>query len=173
MHAWTRAAAALTMAAGMLAAQAAADDAPQVVLQLVAPERFADVGYSQRQPTDAELQALRQALQAALQPLVRRSLQPGDRLSLEVLDIDLAGELQPTRQGRELRVMRGATWPRLSLRYTLQRAGSVVAQGEQRLSDMAYLEHRPAGGDAPRYAHEAAMLRDWFQRTLGAGAPPL
>lgn len=150
------------------AAWATASDQPQLVLRLVSPERFADAGYSQRQPGPGELEALRQALQQAVQPLVQRSLQPGDVLTLELLDLDLAGELQPTLGGRELRVMRGATWPRMQLRYSLLRDGTVRAQAEQQLSDLAYLDHRAVAADGSRYRFEQALLRDWYQRTLGA-----
>lgn len=155
------------------AARAAPPEAPQLSLRLVAPERFSDAGHGRRQPGADELEALRQALEQALQPLVQRSLQPGDQLTLELLDVDLAGELQPTRTGRELRVLRGATWPRLQLRYSLLRGGSVQAQGEQQLSDLAYLDRRLAAADASRYAFEAALLRDWYQRTLQDARPPL
>lgn len=149
----------------------------QLVLRLVSPERFADAGYSRRQPGPDELEVLRLALQQALQPLVQRSLQPGDVLTLELLDLDLAGELQPTAGGRDLRVLRGATWPRMQLRYSLLRDGAVQAQAEQQLSDLAYLDRRTAftkfSSDTGRYGFEQALLRDWYLRTLGSARPAL
>lgn len=155
------------------AAQAAPANEAQLVLRLVGPERYTDAGYSQRQPGPGELEALRHALHQALQPLVQRSLQPGDVLTLELLDLDLAGELQPTAGGRELRVLRGATWPRMQLRYSLLRDGAMQAQAEQQLSDLAYLERRATAADGGRYVFEQALLRDWYQRTLDPARRPL
>lgn len=168
---WALAAAAgLAVQAGTAAPAAPAAAAPaQVNVTLVEPARFADAGYSHRMATAAELAQLQQALQGALQPLAERRLAPGDELQVQVLDVDLAGELQTLRwpTGSELRVMRDITWPRIALRYSLRHQGREVAGGEQRLSDLDYLSARPAGREGERYDPERRLMRRWFEQTFG------
>lgn len=154
----------LVMQAGMAAPA-------QVSLVLVQPAQFTDAGYSRRTATAAELERLQQALQGALQPLAAERLPAGDQLQVEVLDVDLAGELQMMRwpTGSELRVMREITWPRITLRWRLLHEGREVSRGEQRLSDLNYLAGRPPGSDSDRYDPERRLLQRWFQQTFGAG----
>jgi hypothetical protein len=95
-------------------------------------------------------------------------LPPDTNLTVDVLDIDLAGRIIPgTHSGRDLRVLRGgADWPHIRLRYTLEQGGAVVASGEADLSDMAYMQHlnRYSDGDPLRY--EKQMIDDWFAKTI-------
>lgn len=146
----------------------------QVSLTLVQPAQFTDAGYSHRTATPAELERLQQALQGALQPLAERRLPAGDQLQVEVLDVDLAGELQMLRwpTGGELRVMREITWPRITLRWRLLHEGREVSSGEQRLSDLNYLAGRPPGGDSERYDPERRLMQRWFEQTFGPLSSP-
>lgn len=180
---WKAAAVAGAAACGMaaLAAQAAGpaqatepSEAARVSVQLVQPARFTDAGYRQSMASPAELEQMRRAFEAALQPLAARALPAGDTLSVEVLDVDLAGELDPfrSRGGSELRVLREITWPRITLRYTLGHDGAVAASGEQRLSDLDYLHSRPVGMGATRYEFETRLLRRWFEQNFGDSRPP-
>ncbi len=133
-------------------------------VRFVEPERFSDAG---RSPFDRE-QALG-ALTAHLNQLASR-LPDGQRLRVEVLDIDLAGEQLP-RQGSEVRVVRGtADWPQIRLRWTLEQAGAVIKTGEDRLSDLGYLTGRTAptssDGSLP---HEKRLLTQWFRAQFEGG----
>ena len=160
---------------GGLMAQPGLAAAGAVRVALVEPARFADAGYSHRQATPAELAQLQQALQGALQPLAERGLPAGAQLQLQLLDVDLAGELELLRRptGTETRVMREITWPRLSLRWRLEQDGRELRAGEQLLSDLNYLAHQPPGRSAERYEPERRLLQRWFQQTFGpAGEAP-
>jgi hypothetical protein len=94
-----------------------------------------------------------------------KDLPPGQNLRVEVLDLDLAGEIRPNFRGRQdIRILRGgADWPSMVLRYTLESNGRVIASGEDRLSDMGYLQriNRYSDGDTLRY--EKRMIDDWFK----------
>ncbi len=150
-------------------AATAAQAAGSVSVQFVEPDRFADVRDARHDASD-NLRLLAGHIESA----AGRHLADGDRLSVEVLDVDLAGEIRPSRQFlQDVRVLRGrADWPRIKLRYTLELAGQASRSGEQTISDMAYLQ-RVAGshaGDA--LAHEKRMLDGWFQSRLAPrGAP--
>jgi len=133
-------------------------------VRFVEPERFTDAG---RGAQDRE-QALA-VLAAHLQQLAQR-LPDGQRLRVEVLDVDLAGE-QRLRLGHEVRVLRGAAdWPQIRLRWTLEQGGSTLKSGEERLSDLGYLSHRAtAGASEGGWPHEKRLLTQWFRGQFEGG----
>lgn len=101
-------------------------------------------------------------------------LPDGQALKVEVLDVDMAGELRPMRRGDELRVMKGgADWPKLDLKWSLTSGGQVLKSGQERLADMAYLQHPLRGGETSPVAYEARLIDRWFEaRVLGHKADP-
>lgn len=158
------AAVALLSAAALVAMARPAQAAGTAEIRYVEPERFSDAG---RSPFDRE-QALA-ALTAHLNQLALR-LPDGQRLRVEVLDVDLAGE-PILRQGTDVRVMRGAAdWPQIRLRWTLEQGGATIRSGEDRLSDLGYLTGRagPASSEGA-FPHEKRLLTQWFRaRVEGA-----
>jgi len=150
-------------------AASAVQAAGSVSVKFVEPDRFADVRDARHDASD-NLRVLAGHIESA----AGRYLAQGDKLSVEVLDVDLAGEIRPSRQfQQDVRVLEGrADWPRIKLRYTLESAGQASRSGEQTISDMAYLQ-RVAGlhsGDA--LAHEKRMLDEWFQSRLAPRSAP-
>ena len=96
------------------------------------------------------------------------TLPVGQDLKVEILDIDLAGRIEPSaRASRDLRILRGsADWPVITLRYSLESQGKVLKSGEERIADMTYLlgYNRYNAGENLRY--EKQMLDRWFKKTL-------
>ena len=139
--------------------------AGRVELSFQEPEKFADIGRSAAD-RDRTLSGLR----AHYERYAAR-LPDGRTLTVEITNVDLAGEIRPTGRGDELRVLRGeADWPRITLSYTLSENGRPPATGSERLSDMAYML---SGGsrDAGELYCERRMLDRWFAKTIqGAGA---
>jgi len=97
-----------------------------------------------------------------------KALPPGQDLTVEVTDIDLAGREYPnTRSGRDLRVLKGgADWPIMELRYTLTANGQVVKSGQEKLTDMNYLNRINRLTDGDRLRYEKRMIEDWFNKTI-------
>lgn len=96
-------------------------------------------------------------------------LPPGHDMKVEVLDVDLAGRLDPMRTSPDVRILRGqADWPRMKLRYSIELQGKVVKSATESISDMTYMDHlnRYNGSDALRY--EKKMIDDWFKNTVSA-----
>lgn len=127
------------------------------------PEKFTDAG---RGSFDREhtLKGVGEALKA-LGP----QLPDGQTLRLEVLDIDLAGELRPTRSGAEVRVLRGrADWPQITVRYTLMGDGRTLKAGEDRLADLNYLWMTARLRTNEEFVYERRMLSRWFGETFTA-----
>lgn len=97
------------------------------------------------------------------------ALPDGQTLALEVRQIDLAGREIP-RAGRDLRVLDGgADWPRITLHYTLQQGGAVLASGEDTVSDMNYLASR-LREPPTELPYEKRMLDAWFRAHFGSSA---
>jgi hypothetical protein len=94
-------------------------------------------------------------------------LPEGQTLQVDVLDVDLAGQVWPHRTN-QVRVVRGtADWPRMTLRYELRGAVGALMSGEQRIADPAYTF---AMRGAVRYggplAYEQRLIERWFDETF-------
>jgi hypothetical protein len=106
-------------------------------------------------------------LQRHLEQLGQR-LPAGQTLAIEVLDVDLAGEVWP-RVGTEVRIVRGRLdWPQIELRYTLSEGGRTVASGEERVSDPSYLFGGRTVHTLGALPYEKRMLSAWFRERFEA-----
>ena len=155
-----RQAAVASVAAVLLGAASAASAAASV--SYAQPDRFSDVPF-----TPWEREQILKDLTGHFNKLAAR-LPAGQELSVEVLDVDLAGQTWPTRwSGRDMRIMTGrADWPSIKLRYAITEGGQVVRSGEDELRNMSYMQgvNRYYGSDALRY--EKQMLDQWFRERI-------
>ena len=155
---------AITAVAALLAVSAHA--AGTVQISFVKPENFADIRdrtFSREQ----NLKALEQVLTDVAAPYVA----DGQTLKIEVLDVDLAGEVRPGSRAWDVRVLRGrADWPRITLRWSLDGAGATPRSGEAVVQDMAYLQRiRPTLSDTA-LIYERRMLDEWFRQQFAKAA---
>ena len=152
----------LQAGAAMLCSAAIAVQAAGLVeVTFVEPRTYTDAGR-----TDAERQRTQDLIGAHLRGLGTQ-LPDGQVLRVEVLDIDLAGELR-TGVAHDRRILVGGTdAPRMHLRYTLQAAGRPLMTGEDRLADLNYLRStpRPPVGEL---AHDRLLLERWFETRFAA-----
>ena len=154
---YTRALAAGALGA-LLAATAAAGE---VRVHFVEPQRFTDAGFA-----SADRERALATLRSHLEQRGRDWLADGLRLDVDVLDVDLAGRERPGR-ARDLRVLDGRVdAPRLQLRYTLRAGERVLASGEQRLTDLGYLDRLSPTQRGEPLAHERRLLDDWLAATV-------
>jgi hypothetical protein len=155
---------AATAAALSLTAQAAG----MVQVNFVNPDRFSDVRDSSKR-SDRNLELVKQHITEAALPY----LADGQVLKVDVLDVDLAGEIRYGARANDVRVLKGgADWPRIKMRYAVEAGGKTVKSGEATVQDMAYLQRAigaPGSQDALRY--ERRMLDDWFKANFGKGNP--
>jgi hypothetical protein len=134
-----------------------------VTVNFTQPDKYADMPFEPWEREDV-LKGLAEHFQR-----LGKQLPADQNLTIEVLDVDLAGRLRPGGHsaGRDIRVMRGtADWPHMRLRYTLEQGGQVIASGDADLSDMNYMNrvNRYSEGDALRY--EKQMIDTWFNKTI-------
>lgn len=134
-----------------------------VTVSYVNAPGFADAG-----PTAWEREATLKALSAHLQALGQRHLPAEQTLQVDVLDLDLAGALKPSRRaGQDLRVVKGAAdWPRINLRYTLVADGKPVLSGEERVADMNYAAGIASQRNSDPLHYEKRMLDTWFKARI-------
>jgi hypothetical protein len=138
-----------------------------VEVRFTKPQEFSDAGRGTR-----DIEHTVAALGAHLQGLATR-LPAGQRLQVEVMDVDLAGDTWPARwRAHDVRVLRGrADWPSVELKYTLSQDGRVLKSGQQRVSDMNYLFTSINPRDAGEFAYERRMLTRWVGELTAAVAP--
>ena len=138
----------------VLSVCAPAQAAGSVEVHWLAPETFSDAGRNalDRERTLADLELLIKQLGA--------QLPDGQTLTLDVSDVDLAGEIMPGRL-HDIRVLRDrADWPRMKLHFTLRAGATVLKAGEAQLADMGYMHGPPASGG---YVFEQRMIERWFK----------
>lgn len=157
----------ILVALGVIATGIATANAA-VVVRFVRAERFHDEDF--RSPSKRE--ALTRELSRFLVGLGDRYLKPGETLTIEVLDVDLAGRNEFWRRSvDEVRVMRDTTPPRVRLRYELTERGRVLRQAEETVMDWDYMSDLSARHASEWLSFEKAMLRDWFRRRFGDLVP--
>jgi hypothetical protein len=128
------------------------------------PAEFSDAGRGahEREMTMKSIAEYLQSLGA--------QLPDGQSLHLDVLDIDLAGELRPfpRHSSTEVRVLNGrADAPHVKLRYTLQEGARVLKAGQTTVSHLSYFFASHAGSTAQGdMFYEKRMLQQWFKNTL-------
>lgn len=98
-----------------------------------------------------------------------RVLAPGQRLDIEVTDVDRAGEYEPWRgpDFDDVRIIKDIYPPRIDLNFTLYGAdGKVLREGSRKLRDAAFLSRSsPVDQDSLRY--EKSLIDLWLRKGAG------
>jgi Protein of unknown function (DUF3016) len=136
--------------------------AERVEVSFVGTEQFADFGQT-RWDRDRNEKALAEMFQRAGQ-----ALPVGQQLSIKVIDVNLAGDLDWWRSRDDrVRVMRNVTWPSLVFEYRLSEAGQVLKADTVRLTDMAYLQaFLTAAQREDVFPYERRMVDRWLRSDL-------
>lgn len=149
----------------MAALASAAASAGTVEVEFVKPESFADARDGMHSRED-----VLKSLEAWMKQVGAKRLPATQTLRIEVLDVDLAGDVFPRVALRDTRVLRGrADWPRINLRYTLREGDKVVKSGEDQVADMSYLMNSPDLQYEGPFPYEKRMLERWFVERFGDG----
>lgn len=144
-----------------------ADEGP-VAVSWGDPAQFTEIRYSRNR-----FEAIRgdwvRSLARHLAERATTALAPGERLEVEITDIELAGEFEPSaRHGDFIRIVRDVYPPRIDLRYTrYDAAGNVLDSGERELGDLGFLSRSVHGGRASDpLRHEKRLIDDWVRSDL-------
>ncbi|CAG9164415.1 DUF3016 domain-containing protein [Cupriavidus pampae] len=143
-------------------APAGADSA--LTVTFVHPEAFTDASRTDNYGSDPYVLS---DIRRHLEKLAARQLPPGYTLAIDVLDIDLAGYIDWRHANGNLRVIRDATWPRMTLSYVLRHGDDVVASANaQRINSMSFAWGVNVYGYNDPLRYEKAMLDEWFARAV-------
>ena len=138
------------------------DAAPRTTVTFFEPAKFSDASDSSNSASarDATLAELKDYL-------IRRAavyLSDGQKLSITVTDVDLAGEFEPWRSTplSDVRIVRDVYPPRIDLTFRLtDAAGQVVREGRRELRDLAFMAKLVIDPNDP-LRHEKVLLDDWL-----------
>lgn len=139
----------------------------EVAVTLSEPEHYIDIGEGY-----GDIHRNTAVLEQHLKTQGAQCLRPGEKLELQVFNVDLAGYNEWWHHpGQDLRVMRDVTWPRIDLGYSWRDAnGNVIGSGREWVADMNYLLRSSAARhDRDPLPYEKAMLHDWFEKKTCEG----
>lgn len=147
-------------AIAVLSLAAAAGASAAATVTYVNPDKMTDVP---RNKVD------RESMEAALLEHFNKlaaQLPAGQDLKVEILDIDLAGEVFPRVAVQNVRVFKDRNdRMQIHLRYRIEQDGKVVSSGERHLVDASYLMDSKRYSNE-LYAHEKQLLDDWFKKEV-------
>lgn len=166
-HAYRSLRAAVALACCLAALPAAA----QVRVAFIEPQRYTDA--ENRFGSGLTLRTTLAEIRRLLEQGGANVLRPGESLSINVLDIDLAGMDQMAgAMPHGVRVVLDVTPPRFRLRYVLKERGRTVLSATETVTDLNFLSRyaRLSGGSS--FYYERELLRDWFQKRFALRRPP-
>ncbi len=137
---------------------------PRAEVTYTEPEKFTDAADGQRGSDygrEGNLAELRDYLVQRANVYVPE----GQKLSITITDVDLAGEIEPWRspQMQDTRIIKDIYPPRIDLSFKLVDAsGAVVKEGKRDLRDLSYnMKLYPNRSD--RRVYEKGLLDDWLR----------
>ena len=163
----TRPIMALSVAAALLI-NAVPSLAGTVNVSFIHPENFTDASLQGGYGTTAE-QGTLDDIGRFFESLGPRYLKSGQVLTLDVLNVDLAGRIEWWRRNLyDTRILRDVYPPRFTVNYRLSEDGRTLAESKETVVDPNYLANPGiyfSPSDPLRF--EKAMLEDWFRRRFG------
>ena len=94
------------------------------------------------------------------------TLPAGHRLELTIVDIKRAGQYEPWHgpNMQDTRIIRDMYPPRMTLRFReLDANGTVLAEGERKLSDPAFMMNASRFNDSDPLRYEKRMIDSWLR----------
>jgi len=102
-----------------------------------------------------------------LRKALEKQLPEGERMEVEITDIDRAGRYEPGLGPRmdSIRIMRTIDSPSMRLNFRHYDAnGQLIGEGERKLRDMMYLNNINVLSNTDPLRYEKRMIDDWARR---------
>jgi hypothetical protein len=138
------------------------------------PEKFTDANDSSS-GSEKGRSAILDQLKTYLQQRAQDYVADGQKLTITVTDVDLAGEFEPWRVGalQDVRIVKDIYPPRINLSFKLVNAnGETIKSGERQLRDLSVQITTTVVNANDPLRYEKAMLDEWlraeFSRTKKA-----
>ncbi len=132
------------------------------------PAKFTELRHSRNFYEDARgdwLPELAEYLRKRAEPL----LGSGERLELTIVDVDRAGDYEPWLglNHNDTRIVRDIYPPRMTVQFRhFDAGGTVVAEGERKLTDPAFLTNASPINSNDSLRFEKRMIDAWLRREL-------
>jgi hypothetical protein len=155
------------LAAGAVAVAATPTAAPDSVsVEFIHPEKFTDL-QDQRTADERVRNAYMDDLRRTIERRAASELGPDRKLAVTITDVDMAGDLEfGVARGRDIRLMRQSSPPRIDLSFRLTDAnGNVLKSGERHLTDLGYIQPERPTTDASLF-FEKRLLSEWLDTEL-------
>ncbi|HEV8694839.1 MAG TPA: DUF3016 domain-containing protein [Lysobacter sp.] len=132
------------------------------------PAQFSEIRNSHN-PTESRRGNWVELLAIHLRERAQKRLPAGQRLQVDITNIELAGDYEPWRGPRfyDTRFIRDIYPPRMSL--TVKRTdanGNVIAEGERKLSDPGFLMGSTTANSSDPLRFEKGLIDRWLVREL-------
>ncbi|MGO4552302.1 DUF3016 domain-containing protein [Lysobacter sp. 2RAF19] len=129
------------------------------------PAQFAELRYSQNRRLSAEGDWVVELADYMQEKLVK-AVPPGERVDVEILDIQRAGQYEWLHsQTDDVRVLRDVYPPRMTLQFSHKDAnGKVIAEGQRKISDLAYLQTQPPFPTSDTLRYDKRLIDTWIRR---------
>ena len=151
--------------AGALRLAAIDKSGPRVAVNYFEPARFTDVRDSYPEGSDKGREATLAELKSHLARQALRFVPVGQKLTITITDVDLAGDFEPWHgpQWTDVRVVKDIYPPAIKLTFQLVDAQSeVLSSGQRELRDLAFMMKLTMGFRDDPLRHEKALLDDWL-----------
>ncbi|MEJ0037920.1 MAG: DUF3016 domain-containing protein [Gammaproteobacteria bacterium] len=139
-----------------------------VTVEFTNPDKYTDAKVENSSLPAAQA-SLQKRLREYLRQLGQRYLPDDQALTIDVLDIDLAGRFEPWRPNADtVRFMVSTTWPSMKLRYEVRGPdGKTLASGTETVMDQDYLRRPNQYSESDTLRYEKRMLDTWFDAKFG------
>jgi hypothetical protein len=157
--------AALAAISTLFAADVATTPAPRTEVIFSHPEKFADVRDSYN-ATDKGRDGILDQLRDYLVQRANYYIPEGQKLTVTVTDVDMAGDFEPWRgpQMSDVRVVKDIYPPKIDLTYTVTGpSNQVIKEGKRQLRDLAFLMKASPVSRDDTLRYEKALIDDWFR----------
>jgi Protein of unknown function (DUF3016) len=127
------------------------------------PKHFTDIADSYPDGTEAGREATLTELRRLLVRCAGRHVEAGQKLTITITDVNLAGEFESWRGGgwADVRIVKDIYPPSVELAFQLKDAeGNIIKSGKRSLRDMMFLM-KLSINDRDPLRHEKALLEDW------------
>ena len=138
---------------------------PRIEVNYFEPAHFTDVRDSYPEGTDQGRDYTLGELKSYLAKQALRFVPAGQKLTITITDVDLAGDFEPWHgpQWTDVRVVKDLYPPAITLNFLLIDAqGNIVKAGKRELRDLGFLMKITMGFRDDPLRHEKALLDDWL-----------
>ncbi|MCZ6674017.1 MAG: DUF3016 domain-containing protein [Verrucomicrobia bacterium] len=129
------------------------------------PEEYRDIDYGDHQ-TKRGIKIHLPRLEQHILKLGKRYLKDGQTLTMNVTDIDLAGDYEPWRSPDfdDIRIVKSIYPPRISFSYEFKDSeGNILKSGEEKLVDLAF-DFRVRISSYDDLFYDKEMITDWMRK---------